>query len=86
VEESQPNSHKGVEARPVISRHAMAGPPMGYTAVGMQRALDSAIGLPKRPTSASRMLVFLTPAEVRRSFMMPFLLDFRPARRARFLT
>jgi hypothetical protein len=68
----QPNSHKGVEARPVISRHAMAGPPMGYTAVGMQRALDSAIGLPKRPTSASRMLVFLTPAEVRRSFMMPF--------------
>lgn len=31
---------------------------MGYVAVGMQRALDSAIGLPSRPTSALWMLVF----------------------------
>ena len=45
---------------------------MGYVAVGMQRALDSAIGLPRRSTSAPRMLVFLMPAEVRSSFMMPF--------------
>src|SRR5258706_15859264 len=37
----------------------------------MQRPLDSAIGLPRRSTSASRMLVFLIPADVRRSFMLP---------------
>jgi hypothetical protein len=41
-----------------------------YDAVGMQRALDSAIGLPSRSTSASWMLVFLMPAEVRRSFIV----------------
>jgi hypothetical protein len=41
----------------------------------MQRALDAAIGLPKRPTSASWMLAFLMPAEVRRSSM--FLLVYR---------
>src|SRR5262245_22184250 len=34
----------------------------------MARALDSAIGLPNRPTSASWMLAFLIPAEVSRSF------------------
>ena len=47
--------------------------PLGcpYVAVGMQRALDSAIGLPSRPTSALWMLVFLMPADVRRSFIMP---------------
>jgi hypothetical protein len=39
----------------------------------MQRALDSAIGLPKRLTNASWMLVFLMPAEVRRYFMMSLL-------------
>ncbi len=44
-----------------------------YDAVGMQRALDSAIGLPSRPTSASWMLVFLMPADVRRSFIVPSL-------------
>ena len=44
-----------------------------YDAVGMQRALDSAIGLPSRSTSALWMLVFLMPADVRRSFMMPLL-------------
>ena len=42
-----------------------------YDAVGMQRALDSAIGLPRRSTSASWMLVFLMPADVRRNLMMP---------------
>ena len=35
-----------------------------YPAVGMQRALDSAIGLPRRSTSASWMLAFLMPADV----------------------
>jgi hypothetical protein len=42
-------------------------------AVGMQSALDSAIGLPRRSTNASWMLVFLMPAEVSRNFMMPLL-------------
>src|SRR3954467_15070573 len=37
----------------------------------MQRALDSAIGLPSRSTRASLMLAFLIPADVRRSFMLP---------------
>jgi hypothetical protein len=36
----------------------------------MQRALDSAIGLPRSPIRASWMLVFLMPAEVRRSFIL----------------
>src|SRR5258708_37453859 len=40
----------------------------------MTRALDSAIGLPRRSTSASRILVLLMPSEVRRSFMMPLLM------------
>jgi hypothetical protein len=39
-----------------------------YVAVGMQRAEDSAIGLPSSSTSAFSMLAFLMPAEVRRSF------------------
>ena len=43
---------------------------MAYDAVGMQRALDSAIGLPSRSTSALWMLGFLMPAEVSSSFMM----------------
>src|SRR5215469_13212498 len=67
----QPNSHKGLFADPLISFHAMPPPPgMAYAAVGMQRALDSAIGLPSRSTSAPWMLVLLMPAEVRRSLMM----------------
>ena len=44
-----------------------------YDAVGMQRALASAIGLPRRPTSASWMLAFLMPADVSSNFMMPLL-------------
>jgi len=53
--------------------HALPGPAIGcaYDAVGMHRALDSAIGLPSRSMSASRMLAFLMPAEVRRSFRLP---------------
>ncbi len=42
-----------------------------YAAVGMQRALESAIDLPRRSTNAWRMLAFLTPADVRRSLKMP---------------
>jgi len=45
-----------------------------YDAVGIQRALESAIGLPSRSTSALWMLVFLIPADVRRNLMAaPFL-------------
>jgi hypothetical protein len=49
------------------------GPAMGcpYIAVGMHRALESAIGLPSRSTNASRMLGFVTPPDVRRSLKMP---------------
>jgi hypothetical protein len=42
-----------------------------YAAVGMHSALESAIGLPRRPAKALRMLTFLTPADVRRSLKMP---------------
>src|SRR5688572_18729060 len=80
----QPNSHIGVrDSRPLMNRHAAPGPAMGcpYAAVGMQRALESAIGLPSRSTSASWMLVFLMPAEVRRYFMMPLLADLLGAER-----
>src|ERR1700730_5774360 len=78
----QPTSHKGVAATPRISRHATAAPPgMAYTAVGMQRALDSAIGLPSRSTRALRMLSLLMPAEVSRNFMMPLLDDLMGAER-----
>ncbi len=54
-------------------RQAEAGVHQGwpYSAVGMQRAVDSSIGLPSRSTSASRMLVFVTPPDVRRSFNVP---------------
>src|SRR4051794_20013989 len=56
-----------------MNRHAWRGPAMGcpYNAVGMQRAFDSAIGLSSSSTSASWMLVFLMPADVRRSFKLP---------------
>jgi hypothetical protein len=37
----------------------------------MQSALDSAIGLPSNWTSASRMVVFTVPLDVRRNFMLP---------------
>src|SRR5919106_4405954 len=70
-----PNSHMGQRgSRPLMNSHAFTpGPTQGcpYIAVGMQRALDSLIGLPSRSTSASWMLAFLMPADVRRSFMRP---------------
>src|SRR3984957_12220850 len=44
----QPSSHMGVVARPVMNRQAEPGPPIAYVAVGMQRALDSAIGFPPK--------------------------------------
>ena len=70
----QPSSHIGLSDRPLMNCHDLSpGPTMGcpYIAVGMQRALDSAIGLPSRSISAPRMLAFLMPADVRRSLILP---------------
>jgi hypothetical protein len=49
----------------MMMRQAEAGVHRGwpYSAVGMQRALESAIGLPSRSTSAWRMLGFVTPPD-----------------------
>src|SRR5262245_20062116 len=74
----QPSSHMGVSGScPLMNRHALNGWTWGcpYPAVGMQRALHSAIGLPSRSMSALWMLKFLMPAEVRRYFMVPLLAD-----------
>src|ERR671919_2591436 len=59
----QPSSHMGVLAScPLMNRQACPAPPgMPCVAVGMHRALDSAIGLPRSSTSALRMLAFLMP-------------------------
>jgi hypothetical protein len=55
-----------------MNRHAMSAPPgKAYEAVGMHRALDSATGLPRRSTSAPWMLMFVMPADVSSSLMMP---------------
>jgi hypothetical protein len=64
----QPNPHNGLAADPVISRYAEAAPPgNAYVAVGTQRALHSAIDLPKRSTSESWMLALVMPPEVRKN-------------------
>jgi len=57
-----------------MNRQAFSpGPFQGcpYIAVGMHRALESAMGLPSISTSASRMLAFVTPPDVRSSFKIP---------------
>ena len=69
----QPSSHMGQRgSRPLMNRQAAPGPAKGcpYEAVGMQRALASLIGLPRRSTSASWMLGFLMPADVSRSLIL----------------
>src|SRR3954471_15915299 len=70
-----PNSHMGHwGSRPLMNSHAFTpGPTHGcpYIAVGMQRALASLIGLPRRSRSALSMVGFLMPADVSRSFMRP---------------
>src|SRR5215467_2749767 len=67
----QSSPHMGLSDRPLMKRHAWPGWAWGcpYVPVGMQRALESAIGLPSSSTSASWMLGFLMPAEVRRSLI-----------------
>jgi hypothetical protein len=70
----QPRSTIGFSDLPLMNRQGPTpGPTMGcaYAAVGMHSALESAIGLPSRPTKASRMLTFLTPPDVRRSRKTP---------------
>src|SRR6476661_10679854 len=65
----QPSSVMGWSEFPLMNRQATRGlRGWPYAAVGMQRALHSAIGLPRRPTRASWMLGFLMPADVRRHF------------------
>src|SRR5947207_13895311 len=56
----QPSSVMGLGDRPLMNRQGPPGSASGapYPAVGMHRALDSAIGLPRRSTSASWMLAF----------------------------
>src|SRR6185503_15120466 len=69
----QPNSHIGhLGSLPLMKFHARSGPLNGcpYPAVGIHRALQSAIGLPRRSSSALWMLRFLMPADVSRYFMM----------------
>src|SRR5215203_5230605 len=71
-----PSSTMGVaDSRPLMNFHALPGPAIGcpYDAVEMQRALASTIGLPRRASSASWMLGFLMPAEVRsnRTIFLP---------------
>src|SRR5215204_5146759 len=66
----QPNSHMGVLGScPLMNLHASSGCPKACVAVGMQRAVDSATGLPSRSISAPWMLAFLMPADVRRNLM-----------------
>src|SRR3954470_17810401 len=54
----------------VMKRQAEAGVHQGwpYSAVGIHSAVESSSGLPNKVTSASRMLVFVMPPDVRRSF------------------
>ena len=65
---SQP--HRSAIGQP----HAMPGRwRKPYAAVGMMRALHSAIGLPNKSTSALWPLLLLMPEEVRRSLIYAFL-------------
>jgi hypothetical protein len=78
----------GVGVCPAICRHAITAVlgSMPYIAVGMHKAVDSAMGLPSMSTSAARMLWLLTPPEVRSSFMTRLprgLTSRRPPRRQR---
>src|SRR5262245_65527581 len=67
-----PSSTIGFSEVPLMNCQALTpGPAHGcpYIAVGMQIALDSAIGLLSRSTSVRWIVGLLTPPEVRRSFM-----------------
>src|SRR4051794_6798267 len=68
---------------PTTKPRTEAGPHTGWPhcAVGMQSALDSAIGLPSRPMSASWMLGFVTPPDVSSNLIIPLLNDVKGAER-----
>jgi hypothetical protein len=72
--DSHPRPTMRFSELPLMKRHGPGpGPTAGcaYIAVGMHRALDSAMGLPNRSTRASSMLWFCTPADVSNSLMLP---------------
>src|SRR6185369_17575916 len=73
----QPRLLKCHGGSPTTKPRTETGPHTGWPhcAVGMQSALDSAIGLPSRSMSASRMLGFVTPPDVRSNFIIPLLDD-----------
>src|SRR4029078_1184568 len=65
-----PSSVMGCSERPATNSHTYSpGPAWGwpYIAVGMHSAVHSSMGWPSISSSASWMVGFLTPAEVRRS-------------------
>src|SRR6478735_6530731 len=74
-----PNDFHSIEVRPphgempLTNPRAETGPHLGcpHCAVGIQSAVASAVGLPNRSTSARRILVFVTPPDVSRSFKIP---------------
>src|SRR3954468_11006591 len=57
---------------PLTKPRAETGPHIGWPhcAVGMHSAVASDVGLPSRSSSASRMLVLVTPPDVSSSFMV----------------
>jgi hypothetical protein len=66
----QGREDREVRGVPPIKPRTDVGPHIGcpHWAVGMHRAADWSIGFPSRSTSALRMLVFVMPPDVRRSF------------------
>src|SRR5262245_23514117 len=69
-----PSSTMGSADRPLMNSHPRTpGPTLGcpHIAVGMHRAVQSAIGFSSRSSSALWMLAFLTPADVSSSFTVP---------------
>src|SRR5262247_2526340 len=63
----QPRAHmEALGSWLAMNSNAEAGVHIGWPhcAVGMHRALDSAIGLPSSSTNASRILGFVTPPDV----------------------
>lgn len=68
-----PRSTMGFSEFPLMNCQALTpGPTQGcpYIAVGMHKALDSAIGLSNMSTNASCMLLLLMPADVSRNFII----------------
>ena len=72
--DAQPRPEECCQVGPAATKPCTdAGPHIGWPhcAVGTQRAWHSAIGLPSICSSAERMLGFVTPPDVSKSFMVP---------------